>query len=68
MSLLHLGRDEQDAFEKLKMSLDYCAEACVELGTRRSDGRWAMMAENFRLMHQAVIELAMDGQSRGRKN
>lgn len=68
MSILHLGRDELDAYEKLKQALAYAAEACVELGVRRSDGRWAALAESFRLQQQAIIELAMDGQSRKRRH
>lgn len=58
------ARDEQDAYEKLKRSLRYAEEACIEIGVRRSDGRWAKMAENFRLQSEAVTALAMNGRSR----
>ncbi len=68
MSVTNLGRDEKDAYEKLKQALSYAAEACVELGVRRSDGRWAAMAETFRVQIEAITALAMDGQSRGRSH
>lgn len=66
MSVTNLGRDERDAYEKLKQALAHAAEACVELGVRRSDGRWAKMAETFRLQQETITALAMDGQSRPR--
>ncbi len=56
-------RDEGDAYEKLQRSLRYAEEACVELGTRRSDGRWAQMAEGFRVQRNHVIQLAMTGKA-----
>ena len=63
MSILHLGRDEDDAYEKLQQALRYAAEACVEIGIRRSDGRWSAMAETFRLHSEVITALAMSGKS-----
>lgn len=66
MSVTNLGRDEKDAYEKLKQGLIWCQEACVELGVRRSDPRWAEMGEAFRIQQEVITKLAMDGQSRPR--
>lgn len=52
------ARDEADAFEKLVRSCRHAEEACIALGTFRSEGQWAQLAEMFRRNRELVTAVA----------
>lgn len=53
--------DEKPAFAALIEHLQKAEEAAIVIGMNRSDGRWAAVAENFRVSRERITQLAMRG-------
>ena len=51
--------DERPAFAALCEHLEKAEEAAIVIGANRSDGRWAAVAENMRIMREKITQLAI---------